>query len=125
MKSIDPKSLIIGVLALVLMATSCKESPESAYIGIWEEAGGKARFELERDSRVKVRMDGKLKTTSTWLVKGGKIEVVLPFISRGEETWIFEEKRPGILRHIAIKTTTPKTTTPVPPPRMILERKAK
>ena len=123
MKNIGPKSLITGVLALVLMATSCKESPEAAYIGIWEEAGKKQiRFELQKKSRANVWVDGKLKTTSIWSVKGGKIEVVLPFVPQ-EETWIFEEKRPGVLRHIAVRIKG--TTTPLLPPRMILERKAK
>jgi hypothetical protein len=114
--------------AFILTAIGCNKGPDdpSWYIGTWvapdqmHQRGQKIKFELQKKSQAKVWVDGKLKTISTWSVEaGGKVHVVIPFIPQ-KETWVFEEKKPGVFRHIAIKIK--ETTTPLQAPRMILEK---
>ena len=116
----------ILLFAFILTAIGCNEGPDdpSWYIGTWVTAvnagGRKIKFELQKKSQAKVWVDGKLKTISTWSGEaGGKVHVVMPFIPQ-KETWIFEEKKPGIFRQFAIKIR--ETTAPLPAPRKILEK---
>jgi len=114
------------IFAFILTAIGCNEGPDdpSWYIGTWatpvNAEGKNIEFELQKKNQAKVWVGGKLKTISTWSVEAGdKVHVVIPFIPQ-KETWIFEEKKPGVFRHIAVKIKG--TTTPLQAPRMILEK---
>ncbi len=117
---------LILLFAFILTAIGCNKGSDdlSRYVGTWvapvNARGKKIKIELQKKGQAKVWVAGKPKTISTWSVEAGsKVHVVMPFIPR-KETWNFEEKKPGIFRHIAIKVK--ETTTPLQAPRMILEK---